>query len=86
MRAHGGDGGFGFARQPGAVGVHHDGHARPRAAAHGGQRIGGALVQLDLGIALIQGARCHRVQALGVAVVLKQRRIDAHALAALAAQ
>ncbi|MNT14571.1 hypothetical protein D3C72_1495840 [compost metagenome] len=43
-------------------------------------------MQLDLGIAFLQGLRGHRVQAFRVAVILQQRRIHAHPVPALAAQ
>ena len=82
-RRHGGDRRLGLAGSPGAVGVDHDRDVRPGDLARGRDRVGGALVQLDVAVAALERTRGVALHVLDVAGVMQQRGIgfDARALA-----
>ena len=68
-------------RRPAAVGVDHDRDAGTGGLARGGDRLGGALVQLDVLVAAFERARGVALHVLDVAGILQQRGIGLDALA-----
>ena len=72
---------LGFGRRPGAIGVDLDRDRRARHLARRSDRLGGALVQLDVAVAALERARGVALHMLDIAVVLQERGVGLDPLA-----